>query len=108
MVMVKLSVPGCFAGLVSGGARDYCVCGGRGLGLFGRFCSRLSLLFFLPVWETVRYKLKYCSKGRKTQNNQLNVATLATFLTTQKYAMLEYVNQKLHGVRENKADHVCM
>ena len=64
MVLGKLSVPGCLAGLVSGGARAYCVCGGRDGDLFGRFYSRLSLLFFLPVWETVRYRLKYCLKGR--------------------------------------------
>ena len=64
MVLGKLSVPGCLAGLDSGGARAYFVCGGWGRGLFGRFCSRLSLLFFLPVWETVRYRLKYCLKGR--------------------------------------------
>ena len=28
MVLGKLSVPGCPAGLSSGGARAYCVCGG--------------------------------------------------------------------------------
>ena len=32
MVMGKLSVPGCLAGLDSGGARAYCVCGGCGRG----------------------------------------------------------------------------
>ena len=64
MVLGKLSVPGCLAGLGSGGARAYCVCGGCGWGLFGRFSSRLSFLFFLPVWETVRYRLKYCLKDR--------------------------------------------
>ena len=49
MVLGKLSVPGCLAGLGMGGARAYCVCSGCEWGLFGRFCSRLSLLFFLPV-----------------------------------------------------------
>ena len=44
----KLPAPGRPAGLDSGRARAYCVCGGCGWGLFGRFCSRLSFLFFLP------------------------------------------------------------
>ena len=32
--------------------------------LFGHFFSRLSFLFsfFLPLWETARYRLKYCLK----------------------------------------------
>ena len=64
MVLGKLPVPWRPAGLGSDGARAYCVCGGYGWGLFGRFCSRLSFLFFLPVWETVRYRLKYCLKDR--------------------------------------------
>ena len=82
MVLGKLPVPGRPAGLGSGWARAYCVCGGCGWGLFGRFCCRLSFLFFLPVLEMVRYKLKYCLKGRWTQNNQPNAAALAIFLTT--------------------------
>ena len=108
MVLGKLPVLGRPAGLGSGGASAYCACGGCGWGLSGRFCSRLSFLFFLLFWETARYRLKYCLKGRWTQNNQPNVASLAPFLTKQKNAMLEYVKQKLHDVRESKADHVCM
>ena len=48
------------------------------------------------------------SRAIRPQNNQPNVAALASFLTTQKYAMLEYVNQKMHDVRKNKANHVCL
>ena len=108
----KLPVLGCPAGLGSGGARAYCACGGCGWGLFGLLRSRLSFLFFLPLRETARYGLKFCLKGRWTQNNQPNVASLATFLTKQnkkkKYAMLLYVKPKLHDVRENKEHHGCM
>ena len=63
MVPGKLPVPVRLAGLGSGGARAHCACGGCGWGLFGRFCSRLSFLFFLSLWETTRYRLKYCLKG---------------------------------------------
>ena len=37
---------------------------GAGRGVFGHFFSHLSFLFFSPsLWETVRYRLKYCLKG---------------------------------------------
>ena len=60
----KLPVPGRLVGLDSAGARAYCACGGCERGLCGCFCSRLSFLFFLLLWETARYRLKYCLKGR--------------------------------------------
>ena len=49
MVPGKRPVPVRPAGLGSSVARAYCACGGFGWGLFGRFCSRLSFLFFLPL-----------------------------------------------------------
>ena len=64
MVPSKLPVPVRPAGFGSGGAKAYCACGGCGWVLFGRFCSRLSFLFFIPLWETAQYRLKYCLKGR--------------------------------------------
>ena len=39
------------------------------------------------------------SRAVRPKNNQQNVASLATFLTTQ-YATLEFVKQTLHDVRE--------
>ena len=37
---------------------------GAGGGLFGHFFSHLSFLFLsLSLWETARYRLKYCLKG---------------------------------------------
>ena len=37
------------------------------MGLFGHFYSPLSILSFFPsLWETARYRLKYCLKGPLT------------------------------------------
>ena len=71
MVLGKLPVPGRPAGLDSGdGARAYCACGGGSLDVFAPV-SHFS--FFLPLWETVRYRLKYCLKAvtPKTANQIL-------------------------------------
>ena len=57
MVLGKLSVPGHPTNLDNSRARAYCTCSRCELGLFGHFFSRLS--FFLPLWEMVRYRLKY-------------------------------------------------
>ena len=64
MVLGKLSVPGRPTCLDYSRARAYCACGGCGWGLFGHFCSRLSFSPLSPsLWETARYRLKYCLKG---------------------------------------------
>ena len=55
MVLGKLPVPGCPAGLDSGGARNYYACNG---------CLDAFTLFFLPLWKTARYRLKYSFKGQ--------------------------------------------
>ena len=51
-------------------------------GLFGHFLSSIFSLFFLPLWETARYGLKYCLKGPlspKLPTNQLNEYYLFLF-----------------------------
>ena len=58
----KLSVPGRPTYLDYGRARAYCACSRCGWGLFGHFFSRLSVLS-PSLWETARYRLKYCLKG---------------------------------------------
>ena len=62
MVLGKLPVPGRPTNLDQSRAKAYSRCG---WGLFGRFFSRLSFLFSfsLSLWETARYRLKYCLKG---------------------------------------------
>ena len=64
-VLGKRPVPGHPTNLDYSRARAYCTCGRCGWGLFGHFFSHLSLLFsFSPsLWETARYRLKYCLKG---------------------------------------------
>ena len=63
----KLSVPGRPTSLDDSRARAYCACSRGGWGL--------SILFSSPsLWETARYRLKYCLKGPlnpKQPTNQL-------------------------------------
>ena len=61
MVLGKLPVPGRPANLDYSRARAYCACSGCGWGLFGPFF--LSPIISPSLWETTRYRLKYCLKG---------------------------------------------
>ena len=62
MVLGKYSEPKCPTNLDNSRARVYCTC--SRWGLFGHFfLSSIFSLFFLTLWETVRYRLKYCLKG---------------------------------------------
>ena len=64
MVLGKLPVPGRPTYLYYSRARAYCACSGCGWGWFGHFFSHLSFSFLSPsLWETARYRLKYCLKG---------------------------------------------
>ena len=65
MVLGKLPVPGRPTNLIKSRARAYCPCSRCGWGLFRHFFSHLSFLssFSLCLWETARYRLKYCLKG---------------------------------------------
>ena len=53
------------------------------MGLFGHFFSRLSF-FFLPLWETARYRLKYCLKEplnpKQPTNQHYNITKLYYWL----------------------------
>ena len=64
MVLGKLPVPGRPANLDYSRARAYCACSGCGWGLFGHFSLAYHFSFLSPsLWETARYRLKYCLKG---------------------------------------------
>ena len=64
MVLSKLLVPGRPTNLDNSRARAFCACNRCGWGLFGHFfLSSIFFLFFLPLWETAGYRLKYCLKG---------------------------------------------
>ena len=63
MVLGKLPVSGCPTNLDNKRAWAYCALGaGAGGGCMDIFLSSIISLFFLPLWETARYKLKYCLK----------------------------------------------
>ena len=58
-------------------ARAFCACSRCGWGLFGHFFSRLSFLFLSPsLWETARYRLKYCLKGPLSPKQPTNQPSL--------------------------------
>ena len=64
MVLGKLPLPGRPTNLDKSMARAYCACSSCGWELFGHFISHPSFLFsFFLLWETARYRLKYCLKG---------------------------------------------
>ena len=67
MMQGKLLVPGRPTNLDNSRARAYCACSRCGWGLFEHFLSSIFFLFFLPRWETARYRLKYCLKGPLNQ-----------------------------------------
>ena len=62
MKLGKLPVSGRPATLYKCRARAYCACSRCGWGLFGSLFYQSS--FLSPsLWETARYRLKYCLKG---------------------------------------------
>ena len=63
MVMGKLPVPRRPTNLDYSRERAYRTCRRCGWGLFGHFSVDYNSLFFLPLLETARYRLKYCLKG---------------------------------------------
>ena len=74
-------------------ARTYCACSRCGWGLFGHFSLIYHFSLLSPsLWETVRYRLKYCLKGRLTQNNQLTYAWLNRGSDTSKKEKLLHVS----------------
>ena len=63
-VLGKLPVPGRPTNRDYSRARAYCACSRCGWGLFGHFSLIYQFSFLSPsLWETARYRLKYCLKG---------------------------------------------
>ena len=73
-VLGKLPVPGRPTNLDYSRARAYCACSRCGWGLFGHFFSLIYHFTFLSpsLWETARYRLKYCLKGPLSPNQSIN------------------------------------
>ena len=86
----KLPVPGRPTNLDYSRARAYCPCSRCGWGLFGHFYSHLSFSPLSPsLWETARYRLKYCLKGplnpKQPTNHPRLVFTINYLNSTYKY-----------------------
>ena len=64
MVLGKLPVPGRPTNFDYSTVRAYCAYSRYGWGLFGHFYLVYQFSFLSPsLWETARYRLKYCLKG---------------------------------------------
>ena len=81
MVLDRLPVQGRPTNLDKSRARAYCACSRCGWGLFGHFSLVYHFSFLSPsLWETARYRLKYCLKGPlspKQTNKPTNQPTSA-------------------------------
>ena len=80
MVLGKLPVPGRPTYLDNSRTTPYCACSRCGWELFGLFPLIYRFSFLSPsLWETARYRLKYCLKGPlspKQPTNQPRNASL--------------------------------
>ena len=47
------------------------------------FLSSIFSVFFLPLWETARYRLKYCLKGPLNSNQPTNLTGSESLLCDQ-------------------------
>ena len=73
MELGKLPVPGRPPNLYHSTARACCacsMCGWGGLDIF--FLSSINFLLSPSLWETTRYRLKYCLKGSLSPNQPTN------------------------------------
>ena len=71
MVLGKFPVPGLPTNLDYSRVRAYFTCSGCGWGLFGRISLVYHFSFLSPsLWETARYRLKYCLKGPLSPKQQ--------------------------------------
>ena len=77
MALGKLPVPGRPTNLDKSRARPYCACRRCGGGCLD-ISSLVSYFFFLSpsLWETARYRLKYCLKGPLSQKQPTNQSLL--------------------------------
>ena len=72
MVLSKLPVPGRPTIWMTVGQGPIALAVGAGGGCLDIFILPLLSLLFLPLWETVRYGLKYCLRGPLNPKQQTN------------------------------------
>ena len=78
MVLGKLPEPGRPTYLDKSRARAYYACSRCGWGLFGHFFFDYNFSFLSPsLWETARYRLKYCFKGPLSPKQPTNQILLS-------------------------------
>ena len=97
MVLGKLPVPGRPTNLDYSRARAYCTCSRCGWGLFGHFS--LVYLFSFPspsLWETTRYRLKYCLKGPLSPKQPTNQPTVRPSVRPS-HICSEHIAKKIEG-----------
>ena len=88
----KLPVPGRPTDLDYSRARAYCTCSRCGWGLFGHFfLSSITSVLSPSLWETARYRLKYCLKGPLSPKQPTNIAETET---TRKYTNSFHVRSR--------------
>ena len=114
-VLGKVSVPGRPTSLDYSKARACCAFRRCGWGLFGHFFSRLSISPLSPsLWETARYRLKYCLKGPLSPKQPTNQpfsfdVVFSHLLCSQEYGILskhEFIHYHLpHRIpQDNQRD----
>ena len=93
-VLGKLSVPGRPTELDKSRARAIALAVGSDGGCLDIFSP--AYLFFLSLWETTRYRLKYCLKGplnqkQPTNRSKLIIVTILVNLGVHKFMCMKYV-----------------
>ena len=82
-VLGKLPVPGRPTNLENSRARAYCACSRCGWGCLDIFSLVYHFSFRSPsLWETVRYRLKYCLKGPLRPKHNQPTNTIPTTPST--------------------------
>ena len=80
MVLGKLLAPGRPTTMDNSRARAYSAYSRCGWGLFGHFSLVYHFSFLSPsLWETARYRLKYCLKGPLSPKQSTNQRSAAAF-----------------------------
>ena len=80
-VLGNLPVPGRPTNLDYSRARAYCACSRCGWGLCGHFTLIYPYSFLSPsLWETARYRLKYCLKGPLSPKQPTNQSVFISFI----------------------------
>ena len=115
MVLGKLPVPGRPTNLDYSRAGAYCTCIRCGRGLLDIFSLVYHISFLSPsLWETARYRLKYCLKGPlspKTTNQPITDSVhIKVFLQRKtKFSSLPFFSEKGYnpspkgaGVKRNR------